>query len=206
MKIIAKQIERSNIIYLFPQNTFPLPEAAEFFRLYTESELKGVNFIDDPVMRLRIFDITALKFKWMFEPDKIRFDELGFRRPADSKMAKEFVRVVKAITKKKPVAVGFNYDVIFKTDTVIPMKEIMENFIGGEESERVKDFGWQYSVSKHKGAKTELYFFKAVSPLELAVHVNVHFQGTDIPEEKNLERLFEECYTEIDKAIERLSF
>lgn len=82
----------------------------------------------------------------------------------------------------------------------------MSNFLGDEEAERVKDFGWQYSVSKHKGAKTELYFFKAVSPLELAVHVNVQFQGTDIPDGKNLQRLFEECYTDIDKTIERLSF
>ena len=171
MNIISKQIERSNIIFLFPQGMFPIPEAAEFFRLHTENELKGSNFVDDSVMRLRIFDLPASKLKWMFEPDKVRLDDVGNRRPSESKMAREFVR-----------------------------------FLGDEEAERVKDFGWQYSVSRHKGAKTELYFFKAVSPLELAVHVNVHFQGTDVPEEKNLERLFEECYTDLDKAIERLSF
>jgi len=206
MNIISKQIERSNIIFLFPQGMFPIPEAAEFFRLHTENELKGSNFVDDSVMRLRIFDLPASKLKWMFEPDKVRLDDVGNRRPSESKMAREFVRFLGAFGKRKAAAVGFNYDVIFKTDVVIPMKEIMGNFLGDEEAERVKDFGWQYSVSRHKGAKTELYFFKAVSPLELAVHVNVHFQGTDVPEEKNLERLFEECYTDLDKAIERLSF
>lgn len=206
MNIIAKQIERSNIVYLFPAGAFAPPEAGDFFRLHSESELKGINFVDDPALRLRLFDLTALKYKWTFEPDKIRLDDVGFRRPADSKMANEFVRVVSAVSKKKPSAVGFNYDIIFKTDVVIPMKEIMANFLGDEEAERVRDFGWQYSVTKHKGAKSELYFFKAVSPLELAVHVNVHFQGTDIPEGKNLQRLFEECYNDIDTAIERLSF
>jgi hypothetical protein len=142
----------------------------------------------------------------MFEPDKVRLDDEAFRRPAESKLADEFVRVTHALGAKKPAAVGFNFDIIFKTDVVIPMKEIMSNFLGDEEAERVKDFGWQYSVSRHKGAKTELYFFKAVSPLELGVHVNVQFQGADIPDGKNLQRLFEECYTDIDKTIVRLSF
>ncbi len=206
MNIISKQIERSNIVFLFAQNTFPLPEAADFLRAHTSEQLKGSNFIDDSVMRLRLFDLPALKFKYAFEPDKVRLDEVGFRRPSESKMAREFVRVLSSFGKRKPAAVGFNYDVIFKTDVVIPMKEIMANFLGDEEAERVHDFGWQYSVSRHKGAKTELYFFKAVSPLELAVHMNVHFQGSDVPEEKNLERLFEECYTDMDKTIERLSF
>ena len=206
MKIISKQIERSNIVYLFSQNTFPIPEAASFLRLHTENQLKGSNYVDDPVMRVRIFDLLAPKFKWMFEPDKVRLDDQAFRRPSESKLAEEFVRVIHGLGGKKPAVAGFNYDIIFKTDTVIPMKDIMSNFLGDEEAERVKDFGWQYSVSKHKGAKTELYFFKAVSPLELAVHVNVQFQGTDIPDGKNLQRLFEECYTDIDKTIERLSF
>ena len=206
MNITAKQIERSNIVYLFPTGTFSPPDAVDFFRLHTESQRKGANFVDDPALRLRLFDLAALKYKWTFEPDKIRLDDQGFRQPVDSKMATEFVRVVSAVSKRKPSAVGFNYDIIFKTDTVIPMKDIAATFIGDEEAERVRDFGWQYSVTRHKGAKAETYFFKAVSPLELAVHVNVHFQGTDIPEEKNLERLFEECYTAIDTAIERLSF
>ncbi len=206
MKIVAKQIEHSNIVFLFPQNTFGLPEAADFFRLYKEPELKGSNFIDDPVLRLRVFEFQAMKFKWMFEPDKVRLDDLGFRRPEESKLGEEFARVIASVAKRKPAAVGFNYDVIFKTDTVIPMKDIMANFIGDDEAERVRDFGWQYSVNLHKGAKTELYFFKAVSPLELAVHVNVQFQGVDIPEEKNLGKLFEQCYTDIDTAVKRLSF
>jgi len=206
MKIISKQIERSNIVYLFPQNTFPIPEAASFLRSHTENQLKGSNYVDDPVMKVRIFELTSQKLKWMFEPDKVRLDDEAFRRPAESKLADEFVRVTHALGAKKPAAVGFNFDIIFKTDVVIPMKEIMSNFLGDEEAERVKDFGWQYSVSRHKGAKTELYFFKAVSPLELGVHVNVQFQGTDIPDGKNLQRLFEECYTDIDKTIVRLSF
>ncbi len=70
----------------------------------------------------------------------------------------------------------------------------------------VKDFGWQFTLSKQKGRKLETYFFKAVSPIELRVHANFHFSDHEFGSPKDLQEQFEKCYNNINLIFDNLSF
>lgn len=206
MKVIAKNIEMSNCVAVFGDQFF-LPEPSVFISLFTPADLKGTNFADDPVMRLKVFDMPAKKFKYIFEGTRIRIEENGFKLPVDSRCAEELFRIITNVyLKLRPVAYGFNYDVIYRFDSVLPQRDVMKNFLAESFHESVRDFGWQYTLAKDKGRKLETYFFKAVTPIELRVHANYHFNGDDFKSKEKVQEQFEKCYTLIDKAIEHLAF
>lgn len=205
MKRVSKNIELANCIAVFGDG-FILPEAQAFISLFTEDQLRGANFADDPVMRLKVFDLPMKKFKYIFEVNRIRLEDYGFREPADSKLAEELVRVVKSIYGNlKPVAYGFNYDAIYRFNSIVPQREITKNFIQENLQEEVRGFGWQYTLAKDKGRKLETHFFKAVSPLEIRLHSNFHFNYDDFLN-SGRQTQFEKCYTLMDQAIENLAF
>lgn len=206
MNVISKNIEMSNAVAVFGEKFF-LPEPSIFISLFSPEELKGTNFADDPVMRIKVFDLPARKFKYIFENNRFRIEEYGFRDPDESKCAEEMRRIILGIYgTMEPVAFGFNFDTIYKFDSVLPQREIMNSFIKEERQEDIKDFGWQYTVTKENGKKLETYFFKAVSPIELRVHANFHFNALPFGTKENLQQQFEKCYTNIDLALKDLSF
>lgn len=205
MNRVAKNIEMSNCIAIFGDG-FVLPDPKDFISLFTQEELRGANFADDPVMRLKVFDLPTKKFKYIFEGNRIRLEDYGFREPTDSLLVKELVRIVKAIYPNiKPVAYGFNYDAIYRFDSIVPQREVTKNFIEENLQEQVKHFGWQYTLSKEKGRRLETYFFKVVSPIEIRLHSNFHFNYDDFLYD-NRQGKFERCYTLMDQAIEKLAF
>ena len=196
----------SNCVVVFGEKFF-LPEPNSFISLFDSNEMKGTNFADDPVMRIKVFDLPNKKFKYIFENNRLRIEEYAFREPNESKCAEEIHRIISNIYKNiKPLAYGFNYDLIYRFDSVLPQREIMANFINNSMHDSIKDFGFQYTVSKEKGKNLETYFFKSVSPIEFRVHANFHFNNTEILTGNDLQAQFEKCYTLIDEAIHNLSF
>lgn len=206
MNIIAKNIEMSNCVAVFPERFF-LPEPSVFMSLFGPEDLKGANFADDPVMRLKVFDLPFKKFKYIFENNRMRIEEYGFKEPNESKCTLEIRRIISGIYNNlEPVAYGFNYDTIYRFDSVLPQRDILAQFISPAQQDLIKDFGWQYTVAKDKGQKLATYFFKVVTPIELRVHANYHFNISNFPLGEKLQEQFEKCYTDIDKSLDNLSF
>ncbi|MEK7641692.1 MAG: hypothetical protein AAB365_01735 [Patescibacteria group bacterium] len=207
MTITAKHIQRSNIIVTFPDGTLRLPEAAQIFALYTGEAAKGSVFSDTPSMATRVFEFPVPGLQWVFEPNRIRIEDKSARQPSESRLAYELHRVLAVLyPDRKPAAYGFNYDSIYRVDTVIPTGEIMKSFLKPSAVEDVADFGWQYTLSKDKGKRTETYFFKVVSPIEYSVHANFHYNETVLPKSGDLQSGFERSYADVDESLAHMKF
>ena len=206
MNITAKHIQRSNIIVTFPQGAISLPEAAQIFSLYTAEQAKGATFSDNPAMLTRIFEFPVTGHQWVFEPSKIRLEDKMNRAPKETDLAREIKRFIGALYgDRQPSAYGFNYDMIYRIDTVIPIKDIMGSFLKPSSLEDVKEFGWQYTLVKDKGKRAETYFFKMVSPIEYGVHANFHFNESVLPKTEDLQVLFERCYADVDESLTHIT-
>jgi hypothetical protein len=207
MNITAKQIQRSNVVFVFDRNSVSLPEAAQVFALYPGPGSKGALFSDNTSMATRVFDFPEIGYQIVCEPDKIRLEDKKSRTPDVSKLGVEMVRIITALyPNATPIAYGFNYDMIYRTSVVIPMLDIMSHFLKHQTVEQVKDFGWQYTVSAPKSKNSETYFFKAVSPIELSVHANFHF-GEYVPHKSTMiQSAFERGYKDADDGLAHTSF
>ena len=202
MSIVAKQIQRSNIVFAYAEGSVRAPEPAAVMATYPGEAGKGAQFSDNPAMVTRIFEFPAAGYMWIFEPNRVRLEDKKFRTPDESKLSYELNRVLAAIGwTAQPVAYGFNYDIIYRTDVVIPTGEIMKNFITPLAIEGVKDFGWQYTLAKDKGRLLETYFFKAVSPIEYSVHANFQVNEAGLPKEKELDAQFKRGYVDVDNGL-----
>jgi hypothetical protein len=207
MNILAKQPERSNITCIFKDAPLSLPEPGAFFAAYDAVKTKGSMFTDDSAMSVRVFELPALKLQWVFERGRVRLEDRGFRQPKESVLAAELSRVLPRLyPDRHPTAYGYNYDIIYRMDNVIPLRDIMSSFMKPESLEGVRDFGWQYSIAKEKGRRSETYFFKAVSPIEIAVHSNFHFENPIPVTADDFETEFERFYANTDKALTHMSF
>ena len=207
MNIIAKQLERSNVVFAFREGAIQPPEPSRIFSLYGGDASKGSLFSDNPAMSTRVFEFPALGLMWIFEGSRVRVEDKRFRSPQDSKLPQEMLRVLKALYPNvAPIAQGFNYDILYRMDIVIPVADIMGSFLRKEAVENIADFGWQYTLTKEKGKRAETYFFKVVSPIEFSVHANYHFNNIGTVEERDLQKSFEHSYREVDKALDHIAF
>lgn len=207
MNITAKQIERSNAVIAFTEGSAPFPEPSQIFALYAPEQARGSLYSDNAAMATRVFELPNAGLQLVFEPGRTRVEDKQHRTPTDSKVAAELVRIMGSLAPKaSPIAYGFNYDIIYRVDNVIPMRDIMAAFVKTDAVEDVKTFGWQYTISKEKGKKLRTYFFKAVSPIELSVHANFNFTADALPDAAALQAELEKCYIAADEAVAHLSF
>ena len=207
MNIIAKQIQRSDIVFLFNAGPLVLPEPAQLFSLYPGEAGKGSMSSDNAAMGVRIFEFPAPGLQWVFERNRVRLEDRASRTPAESQLGPEAIRAMLALYPGvAPTAHGFNYDIIYRMDNVIPVSDIMSSFVGADATEDIQSFGWQYTLSREKGKYTETYFFKVVSPIEFAVHVNFQTNTPGLPHAKSLQTAFQHSYEAADESLKRLSF
>ncbi len=206
MNITAKHIQRSNIVVTFAPGSITLPEASQIFSLYNAEQTKGATFSDTPSMMTRVFEFPVVGLQWVFEPTKIRLEDKMNRPPRDSRLAYELRRLLATLyPDRTPQAYGFNYDMIYRIDAAIPIKEIMGAFVKSSTLEDVKEFGWQYTVVKEKGKRAETYFFKMVSPIEYGVHANFHYNESILPKADDLQAAFERKYADADESVASIS-
>lgn len=207
MNTTAKHIQRSNVIVTFVPGATSLPEASQIFGLYSQEQAKGSTFLDTPSMSTRIFEFPVIGLQWVFEPAKIRLEDKMNRTPKDSRLAHEMRRLIGALyPEKKSTAYGFNYDMIYRVDTVIPVAEVMGSFLKPSTLEDVKEFGWQYTLVKDKGKRAETYFFKMISPIEYGVHANFHYNETVVPKADDFQAAFERGYIDADESMHHIQF
>ncbi len=207
MNITAKHIRVSNAIFVFKDGSFAPPEPAELFSLYSAEEIKGSLYSDNPSTATRVFEFPAMGLQWVFEPNKARLEDKRSRPPEESNIIRELIKMVTRLRPKAiPTAHGFNYDIIYRMDRVVPVGDVMSRFLRPEVIEEVKDFGWQYTLSKEKGKRLETYFFKMVSPIEYAIHANCHVNEPGVPKEEGMQKSFAHEYHVVDEAIKHISF
>lgn len=210
MVITSKSLNRSNISFVFKQEGFVAPENADFAMLYTGEPAKGANFIDDPVMRLKIFHLPKLKMTFTLEGTRFRIDYDAEDGNLNHAVIMEGLNVHKNLFPKCALeSYGFNFDIIYRFENSLQMNHLFGLLSDSDKILTKKDLvnlGVQFTLQNPVSGGSETYFLKIVSPLELTVHVNYHFNSGKLPDEPQMKVLFQKSYEEIDQVIQHLKF
>lgn len=207
MVITSKSLQRSNIAFVFKQEGFITPENGDFAILYTGELAKGANFIDDPVMRLKVYHLPKLKMTFTLEGTRFRVDhdtEIGHLNPA---IVSESLSAYRNLFSKCNLeSFGFNFDIIYRFDSTLQLDYLFGLIADNEilEKNDLTAFGIQFTLRRPD--KSETYFLKIVSPLELAAHVNYHFNSNQLMDEQKMKELLPKSYEETDEIIKNLKF
>ncbi|MFA6407202.1 MAG: hypothetical protein WCV80_00660 [Candidatus Paceibacterota bacterium] len=201
--ITSKSLYHSNLTLLFSEVGFSAPENDVFNSLYGGDAARGMRFVDDPVIGAKVLTLPQLKMRAVLEGRRLRIEDESQEEPGISRVILESLRINSIFEKNELEAFGFNFDVYYRFNNVIPMKYIFENIFGDKilKKKDLMNFGMQFSLDKGKQGIVDTYFLKITAPLELMVHMNRHFPTKKMPPEKELRAMFVNCYNEIEEVI-----
>jgi len=198
MAITSKSLHHSNVVIVFDETRFEPPDNKDFSSLYGGEDARGLRFLEDPILQTKILALPEAKLKVTLEGFRLRVDDDSDNEPKNSRIIKDVISIKERLFQKIPIAgFGFNYDILYRFNNVMPIQEMFGKFFSGKilESRELRHMGIQFTLESKKGEIADTWFFKIVSPLELAVHLNRHFRRKELPGEKNLVALFGDCYT-----------
>lgn len=208
MIITSKSLQRSNVAFVFKQEGFVVPENGEFTILYTGEQAKGANFMDDPVMRLKVYHLPKLKMTFTLEGTRFRIDQDSEDGNLNSAIILESLNAYKSLFSKCNLeSYGFNFDIIYRFDNTLQLNYLFSLIADSDKILDKRDLtalGVQFTLQRPK--RSETYFLKIVSPLELAAHTNYHFNSVQLPDEQKMKELFQKNYEEADTVIQNLKF
>ncbi|MEK7505382.1 MAG: hypothetical protein AAB597_00590 [Patescibacteria group bacterium] len=206
MNITARQMEGSSAVAV-SKSAIILPEPGMVFALFPK-EGGGARYFDNPAMSVRAFHFPEAKLRLIFESQRVRLEDTGNRQPAESQLGETLCATIKTLfpqTRNNFNRHGFNYDINFRYDNVIPQNNIIGTFLPPKLQGAVTHFGWQFTIGKNKGRRRETYFCKVVSPIEMQVLANIEIDE-ELGEEKTAGERFRKCYTEAADTIAAITF
>ena len=207
MNFVSKSLHHSNIVFLVPPDQLKAVDPQQVFNLFPVEVLRGSTFVDDPVMHLKVFGFPANQITVVIEENRLRLEDDSGKNPEETKKGLEAYRILKTLFPNiKPQSWGFNYDIMYRADQVIPQREILKNFVADQDMENVRDFGWQFTLKDPKQNRQRTYFFKVVSPLEVALHMNDHFLDVPFGSADDLQSLYESSFKQADQILNQLTF
>lgn len=204
MQITARQPVETTIVAVAAGRTLSLPEPAAVFNLFPEGT-PGATYFDDAALGVRAFTVPHQKLRLTFERMRVRVEDTGSRQVADMPLAEVMARLIEQLYPPRSfVRYGFNYDVVYRYDQVLPSREVLGAFLKPDMIEDVSHFGWQCTITRDKGKRRETYFFKFISPLELQVLANLEFDRP-LPDAEALAEELRTGYTDSQKILEQLT-
>lgn len=205
MAITAKSLHHANVVVVFRDKHFVSPDIGPFTALYRGEEAKGARFLEDPILQTKMLVLPAIQEKVTLEGTRLRVDDDSGKEPENSRIIKDILRIREELFPDNRITgYGFNYDMVYRFNNVIPIRRIFDNFFGATvlRGRELRDFGFQFTLEAKKAEVVDTFFMKIVSPLELAVHLNRHYAKSVLPEEKILVDLLSDCYTTyVDEVI-----
>ncbi len=206
MKITAKSLNHTNMVFVMPEKASLTLVPQEVFGHFTSEQTQGSTYVDDPVMELQVFQFPRLQLKVIHDKNRLRLDDSSGSDLSKSLLASEGYRLFQALAKGKVSdSYGFNYDIMVRSDQVIPQHHILANFLATNTIDDVADFGWQFTIRQPNGKEQKTYFFKVVSPLEIGLHINCHFVGQPASA-ASLTEQYIESYDKVDAIFQQLTF
>lgn len=205
MKITARQPHEITAVAVSTKTRLPLPEPQALFALFPNLG-EGAQYFDDPALGVRSFILPRAQIRITFERIRMRVEDTASRRVEDLALGETLGMLAESLYPKGTFdRFGFNYDVVYRYDDVIPSRDVMGAFIRAENLEEVSHFGWQFTLTKEKGKRRETYFCKVVSPLEIQILANVELDRA-FPVRAELQKLFVSSYEEAQRVLETISF
>lgn len=186
-----------------------MPENNVITSIYSGQAAMGAQFVDDPILKVKLLTLPALGLKVIIEHAKLRIEDLQALEPQQSALVKEAGLICRKLFPAAGIlGFGFNFDINFRFNKVLPMGQWFEGFFGSKPFKNfdLRDFGLQFSLDNSRQGFSDQWFFKIISPLEMAAHLNRHFSSKKLPEEKYLAQIFEKCYNESEVVATNLKF
>lgn len=211
MKFLNSSLYKANlIVVLAGKDTVP-PENPIFASVVTGPEAAGISLIDDPVMRIKHLSVPKLNLQIVWEGERLRIEDEQALEPKESLLVKKMSQAVKSLFPNhnpKIAGFGFNFELYYQFPDVIRMQDYFNSISSNTMSmgDGLKDFGWQWTMVSKNNKQLDGYFLKITAPLELAVHHNAHFVASELPGEKELQKIFEEAYLSTHRVVESLKF
>lgn len=205
MAVVGKSLSGLTYVAVAGVPPIPRPEPSAVFALFPEGAA-GARLLDDTALSIRVFAFPELDLQLIFEPTRVRVEALKPKKPEEARLGEYMERIIAALYPKTAfIRYGFNYDIVFQYDAVIPQRNILGAFMKDDAIEDITHFGWQITAEKEKGKRRDTYFFKEVSPLEIQVLANIEFDKP-LPRGAASQAEFERCYTEAGAITDRLAF
>jgi hypothetical protein len=206
MAIVARNLEGISAVLVSLSHGLASPEPQQVFSLFTGDIGKGARLLDDVALHVKVFTFPAMNLQIVFERTRIRFDATTPKKPDELRLGEIMAHVAKALYPDIPFQkIGFNYDIAYQYDVVIPQRQLWERFIAKDALEDMTHFGFQMSFQKEKGKRRDTYFCKVVSPLELRVLANIELDRA-LPTTEEAQKLYTQCYTECQEIVGKLAF
>ncbi len=209
--INSKSLHKSNVVLVFRDRNLPPPENDEMAALYSGDLGRGVQLVDDPLVRTKVLDVPVLKLQIAWEGNRLRAEDLRALEPEDSLLMEEMTKAYDKLREKRTMeieAFGFNFDVFYQTADIIRIGDIWNEIskmplaIG----ESLLDLGYQWTSAEKSGRRTDAYFTKVTAPLEFVIHHNAHYNARALPPLKELKDLFKKAYEATHAAADNLKF
>lgn len=207
MDITSKSLHHANIVFVFEEKKFVLPDNTALMGVYQGDLAAGAQFVDDPVLKTKILDLPRLKTQIAIDLNRLRVEDFSQTEPENSNLINTALYVHQQLFNQIPLAgLGFNFDIYYRSSEVIRLEDLFKKLVDAKALEKkdLRDVGIQFTLEKEGGKKRETYFLKIIAPLEIVLHINHHFSLKKLPEKDELTAIFENCYKETDEVIKNL--
>lgn len=206
MSITARQFKQATGVAVTSGTKLRQPEPGEILALFP-NQTSGAQYLDDTALGLRICTLPTVGIRIVLERQRVRVEDLMPRKPGESNVGTILGTIAEKLFPGQVfVRYGFNYDTVYRYDTVVPSRQIIGSFLDTTVAENVTHFGWQFSIPKEKGKRRDTYFCKMISPLEIEVLANIEVDEKMPTKLSTLQSQFEAWYAESEDILDRFSF
>ena len=177
--------------------------------LYPGDSGRGVQLVDDPMMRMKILDVPKFNLQIAWEGQRLRIEDMKSLEPEESLLIDETVKIYEKLVSGRGIFLegfGFNFEVFYQTSDVIRINEYYNGIVKEPLNlgDSLLDFGWQWKVAHKNGEQIDGYFLKITAPLEFVIHHNAHFNAKEIPSLDRMKELFKKSYEIIHHTADSL--
>lgn len=154
--ITSKSLFNSNIAFIFNEKNFSQPENEQFASIFGGEKARGAKFIDDPVIKAKVLILPNASLKLTLENRRLLIDDQAAKEPKESFLIEEASGIIDKLFKNQTLdSFGFNFDVYYRFNNVIPIKNIFEYFFGEKllKKNDLRDFGFQFTSVDNKKSK-----------------------------------------------------
>lgn len=206
MAIIARTLEGITCVAVTAAPPLGMPDPARVLSHFSKPDQAGARYLDDAALGVRVFTFPQVELRLIFEPSRVRVEAMKPRKPDELKLAEILSTLVYDLYPKMPFPrYGYNYDITYQYDAVIPQQHVIGAFLDKETTDKTTHFGWQFTIQKDKGKRKETYFMKVTSPLEMRTMANIEFDAA-LPKAKESQAAFVKCHMDAQGIAEHVNF
>lgn len=205
INITSKSLHGANIVFLLNEKV-KYPENNVFLSLFSGEEARGINFIDNSNVNLKVVEAPGAGLSVVLEGRRLRVEDRLLRAPEDPKFIETAIQIYSKLFVGQETALegyGFNFDIYYQLKEVIRIDDIFSNINSEslEMGDSILNLGWQWTIANKDGRSFDGYFLKITAPMEIVVHHNLHHNEKFLPKAELVHRDFYNSFKKTHKHI-----